>query len=86
MSRHNSLFNYLRDVFTDSTFLLCILHVLIGERRTAYRDRQNGGKIQCWLKIGDAVKAHVQVQSRADAGIMGNLSYQARDPFIITKV
>ena len=86
MSRHSSLFNYLRDVSTDSTFSLSILQVLIEERRTAHRDRQNRGKVQCSLKIGDVVKAHVQVQSRADACIVGKLSYRARGPFIINKV
>ena len=39
-----------------------------------------------FVKIGDVVKAHVQVQSYVDAGIVEKLSYRARSPFIITKV
>ena len=37
----------------------------------------------CTLKFGDVVKAHVQVQSRSDMGVVGKLSYHARGPFII---
>ena len=79
------LFQYLRDVSTDSTFSLSILQVLIDERRQFHRDRHNKGKIGCTLKVGDVVKAHVQVQSRADTGIVSKLAYRARGPFIITK-
>ena len=79
------LFQYLRDVSTDSTFSLSILQVLIDERRQAHRDRHNKGKALCTLKVGDVVKAHVQVQSRADTGIVGKLAYRARGPFIIVK-
>lgn len=79
------LFNYLRDLSTDSTLSLSVLQILIEERRTAHRDRQNKGKIQCSLKVGDIDKAHVQVQSRADSRIVGKLAYRARDPSIITK-
>ena len=47
---NSSLFNNLRDVSPDSTFSLSILKVLIEEQRTAHRDRQNKGKVQCLLK------------------------------------
>ena len=73
------LFNYLRDVSTDSTFALNILKGLIEERRTVHRDRQNRGKLQCSLEIGDVVKASVQVQSCADAVIVGKLSYRVKE-------
>ena len=58
---------------------------MIEERRTAHRDIQTKGKIQCSLKIGDIVNAHVQLQSRVDTGIVGKLSYRARGLFMITK-
>ena len=35
------------------------------------------------MKVGGVVKAHVQVQSRADTGVVGKLSYRARGPFVI---
>ena len=82
---NSSIFNYLRDVLTNSTFSLNLLQILIEERRTAHKDRQNKGKIQCSLKIGDVLKAHIQVQSRVDSGIVGKLLYHARGPFIIIK-
>ena len=81
---NNTLFQYLRDVSTDSTFALSILQVLIDDRRSAHRLRHNEGKLPCALKVGDVVKAHVQVQSNADNGVVGKLSYRARGPFIIT--
>ena len=65
------LFNYLRDVSTDSTFSLAILQVLIKERRESHQRRQNKGKTTCTLKVGDVVNAHVQVQSKADTGVVG---------------
>ena len=64
---------------------MSILQILIEERRKTHRDRQNKGKIKYSLKIGDVVKAHVQVQSWANTGIVGKLAYRARGPFIITK-
>ena len=81
---NSTLFHYLRDVSTDSTFSLAILQVLIQERRESHQHRQNKGKLACTLKVGDVVKAHVQVQSRADTGVVGKLSYRARGPFVIT--
>ena len=82
---NSSLFNYLLDVSTDSTFSLSLLQILIKERRAAHRDRQSKGKIQCSLKIEDVVKAHVQVQSRDNSEIVGKLAHRAKGPFIITK-
>ena len=83
--RNSTLFNYLRDVSTDSTFSLSILQVFIEERRAAHRERHNINCIQCSLKVGDAVKAHVQVQSQPESVTVGKLSYRARGPFIITQ-
>ena len=80
---NSTLFNYMWDVSTDSTFSLSILQVLIEERRAAHRERHNTNRIQCSLKVGDVVKAHVQVQSQAESGTVGKLSYCARGPFVI---
>ena len=82
---NSALFQYLRDVSTDSTFALSILQVLIDDRRTSHRLRHNEGKSPSSLKVGDVVKAHVQVQSNAERGIVGKLAYRARGPFLITK-
>ena len=61
-----------------------MLQVLLEERRTYMRDRNNADKQECNLKVGDVVKAHVQTQSIAKSGIVGKLSYGAKGPFIIT--
>ena len=82
---NSTLFNYLRDVSTDAKFSLSVLQILIEERRSTHRDRHNKGKTMCTLKIGDVVKAHVEVQSSADTGVVGKLSYRARGPYIITQ-
>ena len=36
------------------------------------------------MKVGDIVKAYVQVQSNAAMGVVGKLSYKAKGPFIIS--
>ena len=38
----------------------------------------------CNLKVGDVIKAHVQVDSVVEKGVVGKLSYQAKGPLIIT--
>ena len=48
------------------------------------QNKNNEGKIECELRVGDMVKAYVQVQSIAKRGIVGKLSYHAKGPFIIT--
>ena len=75
----------MRDVSTDSTFSLAMLQILIEEHISAHCSRHNERREKCTLKVGDVVKAYVQVQSRAENGVVGKLSYQARCPFIITK-
>ena len=84
-SINSELFQYLRDASTDSTSALSILQVLIDDRRSSHRLRQNEGKLACALKVGDVVETHVQVQLNASQGIVGKLSYRARRPFIITQ-
>ena len=58
---NSTLFQYLRDVSTDSTFSLAILQILIEERISAHRSCHNKGGDKCTLKVGDVVKSHVQV-------------------------
>ena len=79
------LFQYLHNISTDSTFSLSILQVLIDERHQSHGEQHNKGKAICTLKVGNIVKACVQVQSRADTGIVGKLAYRARGMFIIIK-
>ena len=78
------LFKYLRDTSTDSKFVLSVLQVLLEERRNHMQDTNNEGKIECKLRVGDVVKVDVQVQSIVNRGIVGNLSYRVKGPFIIT--
>ena len=85
---HNqsALYTYLRDVSNDSQFATSILQVLIEERRTAHRLRWNTDRAAKLFKVGDVVKAHVQVNSKAATGDDKKLSYQARGPFQIESV
>ena len=53
------------------------------ERRQSHQDHHNKDKVPAAFKVGDIVKAHVQVQSNAAIGQVGKLSYQARGPFKI---
>ena len=83
-SSNASLFQYLRDVSLESKFAVSILQILIKERREYHQNRHNTKVSKCALKIGDVVKAHVQVKSDSNKGIVGKLSYKAKGPFIIT--
>ena len=82
---NNALFDYLRNVGTDSHFATGVLQILIEERRMEHQARMNKSRTESNLKVGDVVKAHVQVQSKAASGEVEKLSYKARGPFIITK-
>ncbi len=59
---------------------------MIEERRLAHRDRWNSNRVAKSLHVGDVVKAHVQVNSNLNKGIVGKLSYQGRCPFQIKEV
>ena len=80
---NSHLFQYLRDVSNESQFALSIVQILVEERRQSHQDRHNKDKTPAAFKVGDIVKAHVQVQSNASKGQVGKLSYQARGPFKI---
>ena len=82
---NSALHSYLRDVSNDSEFAISILQCLIEERRQAHKDRANKDKEVSPFQVGDVVKAHVQVQSKADTGEVAKLSYRARGPFQITQ-
>jgi hypothetical protein len=83
-SRNSALFNYLRNVSNDSKFAQSLVEILVQERRERHRDRHNKDKVQPQFKLGDVVKAHVQVSSNKSTGEVKKLSYQARGPFQIT--
>jgi len=80
---NSHLFQYLRDVSNKSQFALSIVQILVEEQRQPHQDRHNKNKTPAAFKVGDIVKAHVQVQSNASKGQVGKLSYQARGPFKI---
>ena len=83
---HNSaLFQYLRNVDSDSVFATSVLQILIEERRVTHREHYNKNKLACTLKFGDVVKAHVQFQSSADKEVASKLSYRAKYPITVTK-
>ena len=83
---NSALFKYLRDVSNDSKFATSVVQILVEERRDAHRQRWNKDKIEELFELGDVVKAHVQVTSKAETGEVGKLSYQARGPFQISKI
>ena len=83
---NSTLYNYLRNLSPDEAFSTLVVQVLVDERREAHRQRWNKVKIQPTLKIGDVVKAHVQVQSKAYQGEVKELSYQERGPFQILEI
>ena len=60
--------------------------MLIEERRTAHRDRWNSNRASKTFHIGDVVKAHVQVNSNLNKGVVGKLSYQGKGSFQIEEV
>ena len=82
----SALYIYLRDVSIDSNFASSVLQVLIEERRTAHRDRWNSNRAAKSFHVGDVVKAHVQVNSNLNKGVVGKLSYQGRGPFQIKEI
>ena len=56
------------------------------ERHTHHRERHNSTiTATTSLKVGDIVKAHVQVQSKSKSDIVKNIRYQAKGPFIVTE-
>ena len=84
--QNGALAQYLRNVSNDSAFATSVLQILIEERRTAHRERHNQDKpLLPAFKVGDAVKAHIQVQSNQSTGQVGKLCYRAKGPFQVTK-
>ena len=81
----SALYKYLRDVSNDSAFATSVLQVLIEERRKLHRERWNSDHTVTPFEVGDVVKAHVQVQSNSNSGVVKKLSFQARGPFQIIK-
>ena len=82
------LHQYLRDVSNESKFAEGVLQILVEERRAAHNERNNQRYSKGYespFKVGDIVKAHVQVNSNAKTGTVKKLSYRARGPFKITK-
>ena len=70
----------------DSAFAISVLQVLIEERRTAHRLQWNTDCAAKLFKVGDVVKAHVQVNSKAATGDVKKISNQARGPFQIESI
>ena len=83
---HTAIYNYLHEAAVGSKFSTSVLQVLVEERLTAHCTRWNDQRAAKSFKIGDVVKAHVQVHSQSSKGEVKKLSYHARGPFQITKV
>ena len=82
----SGMYEYIRHVWNNSQFGTSILHILAKERRTAHRDRWNKNRSCPKFKFGDAVEAHVQVQSKSDTGEVAKLGYMAWVTFHIKNV
>ena len=80
------LYTYLLDVSTDSQFATSVLQILVKERRTSQRTRYNSQRTAKLSKVGDVVKAHVQVHSNIDKNVVGKLYYQGRGLFPINEI
>ena len=78
---NSNLINYIREVSLDSKFTLSVLHVLLEEQRIHMRDKEIEGNREYNSKIGDVMKAQVQVQSNAKQGIIGKLSHRDKGKF-----
>ena len=63
---------------------MSVLQLLVSDCRAAHREIHNAGKLSCNLKVGDAVKAHVQVNSVASKGVVSKLRCCATGPFTST--
>ena len=87
-SNQSQLQAYLRDVAHEGNFATAVVQILVEERRLAHNQRNNAKASKApgpQFKVGDVVKAHVQVNSQAKDGKVKKLSYRARGPFQITK-
>ena len=83
---NQALFNYLRDVSTNSQFTISVLKILIEESRTAHHKRWKKVNQQNKFKVGGVMKDHIEVRSKAEIGEVNKISYQARGPFQVLKV
>ena len=81
---NKQLLQYLRDTSSESTWATAILQILIEDRREQHRLRHNLNKTSQHLKVGDVVRAHIQVNSQSETGTVKKLSYRSRGPFVIT--
>ena len=62
---HTALYNYLHDVSIDSNFATLVLQILVEERCTDHCTRWNDQLAAKSFKIGDVVKAHIQMYYQA---------------------
>ena len=68
-------------MYKNSQFAISVLQIIILERITAHLERWNKVIQQQNFKVGDVVKSHIQVQSKAKTGEVKKLYYQARGTF-----
>ena len=71
-------------IFTDPTFSLSILTILIEEQRRVYKNIHNKNIELCNLKFSDVVKSHIQVQDIASKGIISKIISYSKGSVIIT--
>ena len=84
-SYNSALFQYLRNIGSNAVFVFAtsVLKILIEEPRTTHQEHHSKSKHPCALKVGDVVKAHIQVQYFVGKGVVIKLSYRAKGPFVI---
>jgi len=55
----------IRNVYNDSIFTTSVLQILIEESRLLHQRRQNQGKTELSVKVGDVVKVYIPVISNS---------------------
>jgi len=55
----------IRNVYNDSIFTTSVLQILIEESRLLHQRRQNQGKTELSVKVGDVVKVYIPVTSNS---------------------
>ena len=81
---NSGIYNYLCGISNDALFAQEELKILIEELHTLYRECHNSNITPTKeFKVGDIVKANVQVQSNSDYGTINKLIYQVHGPFKI---
>ena len=77
-ANNKSLFQYLLDIFMNDPFAISVLKVLIEEMRSTHRKSCKKINQQQVFKVGDIIKAHIQVQSKEETREVKKLSSKSQ--------